>query len=106
VAESEPGQDPGLPEDARLTSLDRRLKQAQLQDAVRTGKVQKASHVGRSQGMRILSDLFGLPFGGGIIGWLLDGWLGTRPWVMLALIFVGFGIAVRNVLWISKQRPE
>jgi len=56
--------------------------------------------------MRILSDLFGLPLGGGIIGWLLDGWLGTRPWLMLALIFVRFGIAVRNVIWISKQRPR
>lgn len=106
MAESEPGQDPGLPEDARLTSLDRRLKQAQLEEAARAGKVTKASQVGRSQGMRILSDLFGLPLGGGIIGWLLDGWFGTRPWVMLALIFVGFGIAVRNVLWISRQRPE
>jgi ATP synthase protein I len=106
VTESEPGQDPGLPEDARLTSLDRRLKEAQLRDAARTGKAEKASQVGRSQGMRILSDLFGLPLGGGIVGWLLDGWLGTRPWVMLAMIFIGFGIAVRNVLWISKQRPE
>ncbi len=106
MAESEPGQDPGLPEDARLTSLDRRLKRAQLDEAARAGKVPKASQVGRSQGMRILSDLFGLPLGGGIIGWLLDGWFGTRPWVMLALIFVGFGIAVRNVLWISRQRPE
>jgi ATP synthase protein I len=106
VAENEPGQDPGLPEDARLTSLDRRLKRAQLDEAARAGKVPKASQVGRSQGMRILSDLFGLPLGGGIIGWLLDGWFGTRPWVMLALIFVGFGIAVRNVLWISRQRPE
>jgi ATP synthase protein I len=106
VPENEPGQDPGLPEDARLTSLDRRLRQAQLDEAVRTGKTKRASSVGQSQGMRILSDLFGLPLGGGIIGWLLDGWLETRPWLMLALIFIGFGIAVRNVIWISKQRPE
>lgn len=106
MAENEPGQDSGLPEDARLTSLDRRLKRAQLDQAIRTEKVSKASQVGRSQGMRILSDLFGLPLGGGIVGWLLDGWLGTRPWVMLAMMFIGFGIAVRNVLWISRQRPE
>ena len=106
MAENEPGQDPGLPEDARLTSLDRRLKQAQREDAIRTGKTKTASNVGRSQGMRILSDLFGIPLGSGLIGWLLDGWLGTRPWVMLAMMFIGFGIAVRNVIWISRQRPE
>jgi len=106
MAENEPWQDPRLSEDARLTSLDRRLKQAQLEEAERAGKARPASQTGRSQGMRILSDLFGLPLGGGIIGWLLDGWFGTRPWVMLAMIFLGFGIAVRNVLWISRQRPK
>jgi ATP synthase protein I len=106
MAENEPGQDPRLPEDARLTSLDRRLKQAQHDEAVRTGKVKSESYVGRSQGMRILSDLVGIPFGSALIGWLLDGWLGTRPWLMLAMLFLGFGIAVRNVLWISKQRPK
>ena len=106
MSENEPRQDPGLPEDARLTSLDRRLKQAQLEEAVRTGKKKPESQVGRSQGMRILSDLVGIPFGSALIGWLLDGWLGTRPWLMLALLFLGFGIAVRNVLWISRQRPK
>ena len=104
MAENEPRQDPRLPEDARLTSLEKRLKRAQADDAVRTGKT--GSSVGRSQGMRILSDLFGIPFGSALIGWLLDRWLGTAPWVMLALLFLGFGIAVRNVLWISRQPPR
>ena len=106
MSESEPWQDPDLPEDARLTSLDKRLKQAQHDEAVRTGKTKTVSQVGRSQGMRILSDLVGIPFGSALIGWLIDGWLETRPWVMLAMMFLGFGIAVRNVLWISKQRPK
>ena len=106
MAENEPWQDPRLPEDARLTSLDRRLKQAQQEEAARTGKTKTVSNVGRTQGMRILSDLVGIPFGSALIGWLLDRWLGTTPWVMLAMLFLGFGIAVRNVLRISRQSPE
>ena len=106
MAENEPWQDPRLPEDARLTSLEKRLKQAQLEDAVRTGGTKSDSQKGRSQGMRILSDLIGIPLGSALIGWLLDGWLGTRPWVMLAMLFLGFGIAVRNVLWIARQPPK
>jgi ATP synthase protein I len=106
MAENEPWQDPRLPEDARLTSLDRRLKQAQQEEAVRTGKARTVSNVGRSQGMRILSDLVGIPFGSALIGWLLDRWLGTMPWVMLAMLFLGFGIAVRNVLRISRDSPK
>lgn len=106
MAENGPGQDPRLPEDERLILLEKRLKQAQLDEAVRTGKTTTVSNVGRSQGMRILSDLIGIPFGSALIGWLLDRWLGTMPWVMLAMLFLGFGIAIRNVFWISKQRPE
>jgi ATP synthase protein I len=106
MQENEPWQDPGLPEDARLTSLDKRLKQAQAQEAARTGTTDTSSNRGRSQGMRILSDLVGIPLGSALIGWLIDGWAGTRPWVMLAMMFLGFGIAIRNVLWISKQPPQ
>jgi ATP synthase protein I len=106
MVEDEPWQDPRLQEDARLTSLDKRLKQAQLDEAVRTGKAAPASYTGRSQGMRILSDLIGIPFGSALIGWLLDRWFDTAPWVMLAMLFLGFGIAVRNVLWISRQPPK
>lgn len=106
MQENEPWQDPGLPEDARLTSLDKRLKQAQAQEAARTGTKDTTSSRGRSQGMRILSDLIGIPLGSALFGWLIDGWAGTGPWVMLAMMFLGFGIAIRNVLWISKQPPQ
>lgn len=106
MAENGPRQDPRLPEDARLTSLDRRLRQAQAEEAARTGKNRPTSQTGRTQGMRILSDLFGIPFGSALIGWLIDRWLETAPWVMLAMLFLGFGIAVRNVLRISRERPR
>ena len=44
MAENEPWQDPRLPEDARLASLDERLKQAQADEAVRTGKTTTVSN--------------------------------------------------------------
>jgi len=105
MAVDEPGQEPQSPEDARLTSLNQRLRQAQLEEAARKGKpdLERSRQLVRSTGMRILSDLVGLPFGGGLIGWLLDRWLGTAPWIMLALLFLGFGLAVRNVMRIAKQ---
>ncbi|GAA4817194.1 hypothetical protein GCM10023232_11800 [Sphingosinicella ginsenosidimutans] len=106
MAEDEPRQDPGLPEDARLRSLDRRLKQAQAQESARTGTNAGAQGKGQAQGMRILSDLFGMPLGGALVGWLLDRWFGTRPVFLLALLFLGFCGAIWNVYKISKQRPE
>jgi ATP synthase protein I len=109
MATEEP--DPKSPEDSRLTSLNQRLKQAQLEEAARKGRpdVERSRQVVRSAGMRLLQDLVGLPFGGGLIGWLLDRWFGTAPWIMLAMLFLGFGLAVRNVMRVSKtgsDRPE
>ena len=106
MTEDEPGQDPKLTEDARLTSLDERLKRAQLDEAARIGGKRPASRKGQAQGMRILSDLLGYPLGSALIGWLIDRWLGTAPWVMLGMMFLGFGIAIRNVLRIAAERPE
>jgi ATP synthase protein I len=94
--------------DARLKSLDKRLGRLQHEEAIRAGKADdhRAQDVVRSAGMRILSDLIGIPFGAGLIGWLVDRWLDTRPWVMLAMLFLGFGIAVRNVLRVAKEAPK
>ena len=108
MAVDEPGQDEPSQQDARLTSLDQRLDRAKQEGALRddTQKRAESQRVIRSAGSRILSDLVGLPFGGGLIGWLIDRWVGTTPWFMLALLFFGFGLAVRNVMRIANQGPK
>ena len=105
MAENEPRHDPKLPQDARLESLDERLREAQQAEAARKGRAKPARGRGQAQGMRILSVLFGYPAGSALIGWLFDRWLGTR-WVMVAMLFLGFVIAFREVWKISKQPPE
>ena len=105
MAEDEPGQDSRSPRDARLTSLDERLRDAKQAEAVRTGRVKAAPRTGQAQGMRILSVLFGYPMGSALLGWLFDRWLGTH-WIMVAMLFLGFVIAFREVWKISKQPPE
>ena len=102
MAESEPGQDPGLPEDVRLTSLDRRLKQAQADEAARSeGRHVVADHA-KSPGYRVLSVLIGYPLGSALVGFAIDYFAGTRG-VWVAMIFVGFAIAMWEVWKISKQ---
>jgi ATP synthase protein I len=103
MAENEPWQDPRLPEDARLTSLDRRLKQAQLEEVRRTETAKPDANY--RLGMRVLGELIGAPFGGAVIGLVLDRWLGTAPWLLLVLLVLGFGIGIRNVVRITKTPP-
>jgi ATP synthase protein I len=103
MASEETEEDPKLPPDARLDSLDERLKHAQQVEAERTRKAQP-DPVSRA-GQLVLSHLIGAPLGGGLIGWGLDSLLGTKPWLLLAMLFLGFGVGVVNVVRISNAPP-
>jgi ATP synthase protein I len=103
MTDSDPPQGPGLPEDARLDSLDERLKRAQQAEAIRTGAQRPDPNT--RLGQRVLGELIGAPFGGGLIGWLLDRWLGTSPLFMLSLLFLGFAVGIRNIVRLSRTPP-
>lgn len=105
MTEDGPGQDPDR-EDARLTSLDERLKRAQSDEAVRTGRTQKPVDSNYQLGNRVLSYLIGGPVGGALVGWVLDRLLGTSPWFLMALLLLGFVVGFRNIMRISSKRPD
>ncbi len=106
MAENETGQDPERVEDQRLTSLDERLQAVHHAEQVRTGLAQKKPDKGYSQGNRVLTELIAGLVGGGLMGWLFDRWLGTTPWLLLVMLFLGMGVAFRNIIRISNERPE
>jgi ATP synthase protein I len=37
------------------------------------------------------------------LGWLIDSQMGTKPWFMLILMFVGLGAGIFNVVRLSKD---
>ncbi|HTG39262.1 AtpZ/AtpI family protein [Sphingomonas sp.] len=103
MAENKPGPDP-LPEDARLESLDERLRRANSQEARRSGE--GASNTdGYRLGNRVLAELIGGMVGGAVIGWTLDYFLGTSPWLLLVLLALGIVSAFRNIIRLSGKRP-
>jgi ATP synthase protein I len=106
MAENGPGQDPEGMDEGRLASLDERLKAAQDAEAARTAATRKNPDKGYSQGNRVLTELIAGIVGGGLFGWLFDRWLGTSPWLLLVMLFLGIGVAFRNIIRISNERPE
>ncbi|MFL6722617.1 MAG: AtpZ/AtpI family protein [Sphingomicrobium sp.] len=98
MAEDETEQEPKSPQDSRLTSLDERLRRAERVEGDRKPKPIDSSTVIRTAGLRVAQSLIGMPLGGAIIGWLLDRIFGTAPWIMLALMFIGFAGAVLDVM--------
>jgi len=106
MAEREPGPDP-LGQDARLRSLDERLRGAENDEAKRTGATAKGigADEGYRLGNRVLAELIGGMVGGALIGWVLDRLLGTSPWLLLVLLALGTAVAFRNIIRLANRRP-
>jgi ATP synthase protein I len=105
MAESDPRQDPQSPPDARLASLDERIRRAKADEAARTHLPGTKAGRGQAQGMRILSVLISYPLGSALIGYAIDRMAGTRA-IWVAMLFVGFAVAMWEVWKISKQSPQ
>jgi ATP synthase protein I len=106
MAENRPGQDPKLPEDARLASLEERLKQAQADEAVRTGGARQPADKNQQLGNRVLSYLIGGFAGGALIGWVLDRLFGTSPLLLIVLMLLGAVGGFWNIIKLANQRPK
>ena len=107
MAKDENGEVPKLPPDARLDSLDERLERAQQVEAKRTGVRQPDP--GTRIAQQAFGHLIGAPVGGAVIGWGLDSLAGvagyrTFPLLTLVMLFLGFGVGVRNIMRITSTR--
>ena len=106
MAVDEPGQDPKLPEDARLDSLDSRIRSAQADEAERTGQARRKADPNQQLGNRVLSYLIGGLAGGALIGWVLDRLFGTSPLLLILLLVLGTIGGFWNIIRISTRRPD
>jgi len=105
MSEDKPAQEP-IVEDARIDALEARLKAAQEREEERTQpKVQGADANYRS-GNRVLADLIGGILGGFVIGWAVDALFDTTPWGLLVGLFLGIGVAFRNIIVAANKAPK
>lgn len=100
-----PAQDGKGSSDPRLDSLDMQLREIRKDEQIRSDKA-NAPAKGMRQGNRVLTELIAGPAGGALIGWLIDRWFETTPWALLICLFLGIGVAFRNIYRISNERPE
>lgn len=94
-------------EDARIDSLDERLRAFREREDKRN---QPAAGTQTDEsyrvGNRVLSELLGGVAGGLFLGWLIDHFAGTSPWGLLVMLFLGIFVAFRNILRITNRRPD
>lgn len=87
--------------DARLGALSRAEEVVAAEEAKRSP--------GYAVAVKLGSEFVSAIVVGGLIGYLLDLWLGTTPWLMVVFLLLGFAAGVLNVLrsagLISTPRP-
>jgi len=105
MTDNESGQDP-IGGDARIKSLEKRLKSAQHDEAVRTGTAQVGQDANTRLGNRVLAELIGGIAGGALIGWVIDHFAGTTPWGLLVVMTLGIVASFRNIIRISNQHSK
>ena len=88
------------PEREKLDDLAARIQKASGQtpvtDEAKPGEVK----MGRV-GFDFLSSILGSAF----LGWLIDKYVGTKPWGMIGLIILGFGVGVMGVWRSLSDKP-
>lgn len=82
----------------RVSDLDKRLDKARAQQEAEEAEDSAARSRGMAYGLRMASELVGGVIVGGLIGYFLDQWLGTTPWLFLVFFFVGFAAGILNVV--------
>ncbi|MBC8338116.1 MAG: AtpZ/AtpI family protein [Rhodospirillales bacterium] len=100
MSDDSPEKPPERPSEPTMDMLDKRLREARgrAQESA-PKKSDKNQPPGSALGlaMRVGVELVSALAIGVAIGWLLDRWLGTRPWLMLVFIFLGGAAGILNV---------
>lgn len=55
------------------------------------------------QAFRLSSEMVAGVLVGGFIGWTLDNWLGTEPWLLLVFFFFGIAAGILNAVRAANE---
>ncbi len=77
-----------------LKDLETRLRKAREGD--HPGDHDRSFATGLGQAMSLVIEMAAGLAAGVLLGWLLDSWLGTEPWLLVVFIFAGMGAGLLN----------
>ncbi|MGB7407571.1 MAG: AtpZ/AtpI family protein [Pontixanthobacter sp.] len=95
-----------IAEDARIDTLDARLTAAKQREEERNRPQGTGADANYSSGNRVLADLLGGILGGLVIGGTIDYFAGTSPWGLLVMLFLGIGVAFRNIFRMANTQSD
>ncbi len=89
----------------RSGELGRKLEEARQPAAGRSSAGHgKGRGEAMGQAMRLSTELVGGVIVGGGMGWLLDSWLGTKPWLFLLFFLLGTASGMIRIIRVAMQQ--
>jgi ATP synthase protein I len=82
--------------DRLKTQIEQKRPSASPDPSARSGPSDGPSPLGRA--MQLSTEFTAGVIAGGILGWIFDRFLGTKPWGMIVLLMLGFVTGVYNVM--------
>ncbi len=84
-----------------LKDLDARLREAR--EAHRPAETSQSFSWGLGQALNLAIEMMAALGVGAGLGWLLDSWLDTRPWLLVVFLFIGMAAGLRNAYRRAKR---
>ena len=86
--------------------LKTRLKIAKNKAKSRFSSNDKNSSSGMGAAFKMSTELVSAVLVGTIIGFILDNWFGTKPWLILIFFFIGVVAGISNVIRSAKKMQK
>ena len=83
-----------------------RLEIAKKKASKRNLKVSQKSSSNIGVALKLSTELVAAVVVGTIIGYILDDWFGTKPWLILIFFFVGVAAGIMNVVKSAKNMQK
>ncbi len=88
---------------ARLEDVDRRLKSNSGEPSGLTEAERRRRGSALGKAFRLSTELVAGVAGGGVLGYFLDQWLGTRPWLLLLFLLLGVAAGLLNAIRTARD---
>ena len=83
-----------------------RLKSAKIKAKSKYSENKDTSTSGMGHAFKMSTELVAAVAVGTIIGFILDNWFGTKPWLILIFFFVGVAAGIMNVVKTAKKMQK
>ena len=83
-----------------------RLKIAKNKAKLHKGSKSEQTGSGMGTAFKMSTELVSAVAVGTIIGFILDNWFGTKPWLILIFFFVGVAAGIMNVVKTAKKMQK